>query len=133
MGLISSNSLKSVQIALDRRGLEMDDWNPGLIHNLFNLSGALIMNKSELVDAMAADAGISKAAANKALDSFMENVGNALVKGDSVSLVGFGTFTVSHRQARKGRNPQTGAELDIPASKAPVFKAGSKLKEKVNK
>lgn len=90
------------------------------------------MNKSDLVDAIAADCGISKASANSALDSFMENVAKALEGGDTVSLVGFGTFNVSQRQARKGRNPQTGAEIDIPASKAPVFKAGSKLKERVN-
>ncbi len=90
------------------------------------------MNKSDLVDAIAADAGISKASANKALDSFVENVGKALESGDSVSLVGFGTFTVSDRKARKGRNPQTGAEIEIPSSKAPVFKAGSKLKDRIN-
>lgn len=90
------------------------------------------MNKADLVDAIAHDAEISKAAAAKALDSFMEHIGKALEGGDSVSLVGFGTFQVSAKSARKGRNPKTGEVIDIPASKAPTFKPGAKLKGRVN-
>ena len=89
------------------------------------------MNKTELIDAMAADAGISKAAAKKALESFLGNVGGALKGGGRVSLVGFGTFSVRHRAAREGRNPQTGASMHIAASKVPGFKAGKGLKDKV--
>ena len=90
------------------------------------------MNKSELIDAIAADAGISKEAAKKALNSFTENVTKALAKGDKVALVGFGTFSTSERAARTGKNPQTGAEIKIAACKAPKFKAGKALKDAVN-
>ena len=90
------------------------------------------MNKSELIDAIAADAGISKEAAKKALNSFTENVTKALSSGDKVALVGFGTFSTSERAARTGKNPQTGAEIKIAACKAPKFKAGKALKDAVN-
>ena len=90
------------------------------------------MNKAQLIDAMAADAGISKAQAKAALDSFTGNVGSTLSSGGRVSLVGFGSFSVSQRAARDGRNPQTGKELKIPARKAPTFKAGAALKAAVN-
>ena len=86
------------------------------------------MNKSELIDAMAADAGISKAAAKAALESLIGSVGKTLKGGGRVSLVGFGSWSVSKRAAREGRNPQTGAELKIPARKVPSFKAGAGLK-----
>lgn len=89
------------------------------------------MNKAELIDAMAADAGISKAAAKKALDSFTDNVSETLAKGGRVSLVGFGTFSTSERSAREGRNPQTGAKISIPAKTVAKFKAGSELNEKL--
>ena len=89
------------------------------------------MNKSELIDAMAADAGISKASAKKALESFLGSVSSTLQGGGRVSLVGFGTFNVRHRAAREGRNPQTGASMHIAASKVPGFKAGKGLKDKV--
>jgi len=89
------------------------------------------MTKQELVAKMADDADISKKAAEQALNSFMDGVKGALAKGDSVSLVGFGTFGVSHREARTGRNPQTGAEIQIPARKVPTFKAGKGLKDSV--
>ncbi len=89
------------------------------------------MNKSELVDNMAAEAGISKAAAEKALNAFMDSVTKALSKDDKVTLVGFGTFSVKERAARQGRNPQTGANIKIPARKVPRFKAGSKLSDAV--
>lgn len=91
------------------------------------------MNKSELIDAMAADAGITKAAAKKALDSFTSNVTNVLKKGDKISLVGFGTFSTSKRSARTGRNPQTGAAMKIAAKTVAKFKAGSELSNAVNK
>ena len=90
------------------------------------------MNKSELVDAMAADAGISKAAAKKALDSMMGNVKKSLKKGGRVSLVGFGSWSVSKRAARDGRNPQTGKKIRIAAKKVVKFKAGAELKNSVN-
>lgn len=87
------------------------------------------MTKQDLVSKMAADAGISKKAAEDALNSFMSGVKGAVSKGDSVSLVGFGTFGVSQRSARTGRNPQTGAEIKIAARKVPTFKAGKGLKD----
>ena len=90
------------------------------------------MNKSDLIDAMAADAGISKAAAGKALDSMMASVKGALKKGDRISLVGFGSFSTSKRKAREGRNPQTGATIKIAARTVVKFKPGSELKNAVN-
>ena len=90
------------------------------------------MTKQELVSKMADDAGISKKAAEDALNSFLGSVKGALSSGGSVSLVGFGTFGVSARSARTGRNPQTGAEIQIPARNVPTFKAGKGLKEAVN-
>ena len=90
------------------------------------------MNKSDLIDAMASDAGISKAAAKSALESFMSSVTNTLKDGGKVSLVGFGTFSVSKRSARSGRNPQTGAEITIAAKNVAKFKAGAGLSNAVN-
>ena len=90
------------------------------------------MNKSELVEAVHAKLGGTKRAAEEAVNAFVEVVTKELAKGERVQLVGFGTFEVRHRAARKGRNPQTGEEMRIPASKAPVFKAGKHLKDVVN-
>jgi len=90
------------------------------------------MNKSDLIEAMASNAGISKAAAGKALDAMMKSITGELMTGGRVSLVGFGSFSVSNRAARDGRNPQTGATIKIPARKVVKFKAGSELKESVN-
>ncbi|UOB17839.1 HU family DNA-binding protein [Abyssalbus ytuae] len=90
------------------------------------------MNKTELIDAMAADAGITKAAAKKALESFLGNVEKSLKKGGRVSLVGFGSWSVSKRAAREGRNPQTGKTIKIAAKNVVKFKAGSELSEAVN-
>ena len=90
------------------------------------------MNKSELVDAIAEGADISKASAGRALDSAIEAITGALSNGDQVSLVGFGTYSVKHRAARTGRNPQTGSEIQIAASNVPSFKAGKALKDAVN-
>lgn len=90
------------------------------------------MNKSDLIDAMAADAGITKAAAKKSLESFLGNVEKSLKKGNRVSLVGFGSWSVSKRAAREGRNPQTGKTIKIPAKKVVKFKAGSDLQNSVN-
>ncbi|WP_340065997.1 HU family DNA-binding protein [Ascidiimonas aurantiaca] len=90
------------------------------------------MNKSELIDAMAADAGITKAAAKKALESFLGSVEGSLKKGGRVSLVGFGTFSVSKRAAREGRNPQTGKTIQISAKNVVKFKAGADLSKAVN-
>lgn len=89
------------------------------------------MNKAELVEAMASDAGLSKADAKKALDAFINTTTKALKKGDRVALVGFGSFSVSTRAARKGRNPQTGKEINIKAKKVVKFKAGADLADKV--
>ena len=91
------------------------------------------MNKTELVAAMAEQAGISKKDAEAALKAFTDTVSKELKKGGKVQLVGFGTFETSTRAARTGRNPQTGAEMKIKASKAPKFKAGKALKDLVNK
>ena len=90
------------------------------------------MNKSDLIEAMATNAGISKAAAGKALDAMMKSITGELMTGGRVSLVGFGSFSVSDRAARDGRNPQTGATIKIPARKVVKFKAGSELKDAVN-
>ncbi len=89
------------------------------------------MKKSEFIDAMAEHSELSKADAGRALDAFVAVVENALKQGDSVSLVGFGTFQVKERAERKGRNPQTGEELIIKAAKIPSFKAGKSLKDSV--
>ena len=90
------------------------------------------MNKSELIDAIADGADVSKATAGRALDSVLDAITGALKKGDQVSLVGFGTFAVKHRPARTGRNPQTGQEIQIAAANVPGFKAGKALKDAVN-
>jgi len=90
------------------------------------------MNKSELVDSLAAAAGLTKADAGRALDAFVKSVTRALKRGDTVSLVGFGTFSVRKRAARTGRNPRTGQAIRIAASKNPAFKAGKALKDAVN-
>ena len=91
------------------------------------------MNKAELIAAIAAKTGETKKSAEEAVNAFVSVVTEALAKGEKVQLVGFGSFEVRKRAARKGRNPQTKEEIKIPASKAPVFKAGKALKELVNK
>jgi len=90
------------------------------------------MTKQELIGFMADSAGLSKKDAEKALSAFVDGVKSALKKGESVSLVGFGTFSVSQRGARQGRNPRTGETINIPARKVPTFKAGKGLKDTVN-
>lgn len=90
------------------------------------------MNKSELIAAMAEKGEFTKKDAEKALNAFIDTVTEALAEGERVQLVGFGTFEVRHRAERMGRNPQTREEITIPASKAPVFKAGKSLKDSVN-
>ena len=90
------------------------------------------MNKTELIDAIVASAGLTKADAGRAIDATTAAITNALKKDDSVTLVGFGTFKVTQRAARNGRNPRTGAELKIAARKAPTFSAGKTLKDAVN-
>ncbi len=90
------------------------------------------MNKSELIDAIAASTGLTKADAGRALDATTDGITAALQGGQSVSLVGFGTFTVKHRAARQGRNPRTGETIQISASNNPTFKAGKALKDAVN-
>ena len=89
-------------------------------------------NKSDLIEAIAKSADISKAAAGRALDATIESIKKSLKKGEDVSLVGFGTFYVGKRAARTGRNPQTGAEIKIKAAKVPKFRAGKGLKDAVN-
>lgn len=85
------------------------------------------MNKGELIDVIAVEAGISKASAKKALEATLDAVKNTLAKGDKVSLIGFGTFSVAERAARTGVNLQTGAAINIPAKKVAKFKAGAEL------
>ena len=89
------------------------------------------MNKTQLIDAIAAKAGISKVDAKKALDAFTDTVGESLQSGDSVILVGFGTFSIAKRSARNGRNPQTGQTITIPARKAVRFKPSANLTSKI--
>jgi DNA-binding protein HU-beta len=91
-----------------------------------------MMNKAEFTSAVADDAEMSKADAGRAVDAMIEVVKNALKKGDTITLVGFGTFSVRKRAKRQGRNPQTGATIEIKASKNPAFKAGKALKDAVN-
>ena len=90
------------------------------------------MTKADLVNAIAEKAGLSKADGEKALKAFTDTITDALKAGDKVALVGFGTFSVGDRAARVGKNPQTGAEIKIPAAKVPKFKAGKALKDSVN-
>ena len=90
------------------------------------------MNKSELIDAIATSADVSKVAAGRALDATIEAITKSLSKGDDVALVGFGTFTVKARAARTGRNPKTGATIKIAAAKVPGFRPGKGLKDAVN-
>ena len=89
------------------------------------------MNKAQLIDAMASNANLTKADAKKALDAFITTTGAALKGGDRVALVGFGSFSIAQRSARTGRNPKTGAEMQIPAKKVVKFKAGSELADSV--
>ncbi len=89
------------------------------------------MNKAELIDAMASKAGLTKADAKKALNAFTEVTGEVLKKGDKLTLIGFGTFSVSKRDARTGRNPRTGETLKIAAKKVARFKPGAELEKKV--
>jgi len=90
------------------------------------------MNKSELIDAVATAADITKADAGRAIDATVAAITDTLSKGDSLSLIGFGTFSISHRAARAGRNPRTGETIQIKAAKLPKFKAGKALKDAVN-
>ena len=95
------------------------------------MKGVFIMNKTELINAIVAEAKISKKDAEAALNASIDAITKALKKGDKVQLVGFGSFEVRKRAARKGRNPQTKKEITIPATKVPVFKAGKALKDAV--
>lgn len=90
------------------------------------------MNKSELVESVANASDLTKAAAQRAVEAVFETISGAMSQGDSVSVVGFGTFSVSDRQARTGRNPKTGENIEIAACKVPKFKAGKSLKDAVN-
>lgn len=91
------------------------------------------MNKTELINAVAESSELSKKDSTRVVDSVMETITTALKNGDKVEIIGFGAFSVSERAARKGRNPQTGEEIEIAASKAPTFKAGKNLKDAVKK
>ncbi len=90
------------------------------------------MNKADLIESIANTADLSKASAGRALDAAIEAITKALKKGDTITLVGFGTFSVRHRKARMGRNPRTGEEIQIKASKVPGFKPGKALKDAIN-
>jgi DNA-binding protein HU-beta len=91
------------------------------------------MTKDEMIDLMATESGISKRQATEALGAFFDGITKQLKKGEKVSFTGFGTFTISKRKARTGRNPQTGAAIQIPATKVPVFRAGKHLKDAIRK
>jgi DNA-binding protein HU-beta len=91
------------------------------------------MTKDEMIAIMAESSGISKKQATSALSAFMDNITRTLKKGQKVSFSGFGTFAISNRKARSGRNPQTGATISIPATRVPIFRAGKGLKEAVRK
>ncbi len=100
--------------------------------NIITIEGDDIVNKSQLIDKIAAGADISKASAGRALDAMTDAITEALKAGEQVALVGFGTFSVRERAARSGRNPQTGATIEIAAAKVPSFKAGKALKDACN-
>ncbi len=91
------------------------------------------MNKTELVNFIAEEAGVKKVVASEVLDAVLKGLSSSLVKGETVTLVGFGSFAVRKRAARKGRNPKTGTEIKIPSSVVPIFRPGTKLKEDVKK
>ncbi len=91
------------------------------------------MNKAELIESIADSADLSKASAGRALDAAIQGITQGLQKGDTITLVGFGTFSVRHRKARMGRNPRTGEEIQIKASKVPGFKPGKALKDAINR
>ena len=110
----------------------LDAWRGRVLDRLCGNVKGDYMNKSELIDAIADSADISKAAAGRALDAVVDAVKGALKNGDMVTLVGFGTFYVGERPARTGRNPRTGAEIKIDAAKVPKFRAGKGLKDAVN-
>jgi nucleoid DNA-binding protein len=97
------------------------------------MKGGKIMTKMELIDKIASGAALSKADASRALDSTLDSIKGALKKGQKVTLVGFGTFSVTKRKARKGRNPRTGQVINIPAAKTPKFSSGKALKDAVKK
>lgn len=99
---------------------------------LSGVNGSICMNKSELIDSIAGKAGISRAAAGTALEATLASISEALVAGDAIALVGFGTFKVSERAARTGKNPATGATLEIAASKSAKFTPGKALKDALN-
>ena len=108
--------------------------NPGSIRGTLDIdySKGISVNKTELIDAIAAAADLPKASAGRALDAVVDSITDALKKGDQVSLVGFGTFSVKHRAGREGRNPQTGETIQIAPANVPGFKAGKALKDAVN-
>src|SRR5690625_3607706 len=97
------------------------------------MKGSFYMNKTDLINAVSEQAEFSKKDASRAVDAVLDSITNTLVEGEKVQLVGFGSFEVRERAARKGRNPQTGEEIDIPATKNPAFKPGKQLKDAVNK
>lgn len=101
------------------------------LHNI-NSSNLSLMNKGDLINKVATASGITKAQATDAVNSVFSNVGDCMKSGDKASFIGFGTFSVSHRQARTGRNPQTGKAIDIAAKNVVRFKPGKALSEKVN-
>ena len=102
-----------------------------MVYNLI-LEGVLIVNKNELISSIASETGLTKTDSAKALDAFVSSITNALKKGDEVRLVGFGTLAVAKRAATTGRNPRTGATINIPARKQAKFKAGKALQDSVN-
>lgn len=137
MGLIVRRALRSCSAAAcDPRAIRLGHAAPaagGPAHEpTYPFQEGLYVNKTELVEHIAKHADISKAAATRALDSTIAAIRTTLKKGGTVSLVGFGSFAVTKRPARKGRNPRTGAEIKIKAAKVPKFRPGKALKDAVN-
>jgi DNA-binding protein HU-beta len=129
--------LSELGVALDRRFRDCYKGHPGSSpaaspKKYHQLRKGIFVNKSELIDAIAKHADISKAAAGRALDATVNSIKGSLKKGDVVTLVGFGSFYVGKRTARQGRNPRTGATIKIKAAKVPKFRAGKELKDSVN-
>lgn len=113
-------------------GITRRSANSTAVDKSFIFKEATVVNKTELVASVAEKTGLTKKDAEKAVNALFDSVQEALTAGDKVQMIGFGTFEVKERAARKGRNPRTGQDIEIPASKNPVFKAGKALKDSVN-
>lgn len=128
----SALTLRKWERYIEAKGAQRADATQLHLFPLHHCSQGTSVNKSELIDAIAKHADISKAAAGRALDATVNSIANSLKKGDIVTLVGFGSFFVGRRTARSGRNPRTGDEIQIEAARVPKFRAGKALKDALN-